>query len=76
MIRKPVVSSNIKSIGFEGGAMEIEFANGRVYRYTGERVKEHYDALIAAPSIGKYFSAHVRSCPGLTTEIVEPWVHE
>lgn len=63
MIRKPVASSNIKSIGIEGDAMEIEFANGRVYRYTGPRVQEHYDGLMSAQSIGKHFSAHVRSCP-------------
>jgi hypothetical protein len=62
MIRKPVASSNIRSIGFENGAMHVEFANGRVYEYTGPKVQEHYDALIAAPSVGKHFAQHVRSC--------------
>jgi hypothetical protein len=62
MNRKPVTSSNIRSIGFEAGAMEIEFTNGRVYRYTGPRVQEHYDGLMAAESVGKYFGANVRSC--------------
>lgn len=70
MNRKPVVSSNIKSIGFEDGAMEIEFASNRVYRYTGPKVKVHYEGLMAAPSVGKYFGAHVRSCPETTCTLV------
>jgi hypothetical protein len=69
MQRKPVVSSNIRSIGFENGAMEIEFANQRVYRYTGPKVREHYDGLIAATSPGKYFAASVRTCPETKCEL-------
>jgi hypothetical protein len=42
MQRQPVASSNIRSIGFEAGEMQIEFANGRVYSYTGPRAEEHY----------------------------------
>ena len=40
----------------------LEFANGRVYRYTGPRIREHYDGLISAKSVGQYFSQHVRNC--------------
>ena len=70
MNRKPVASSNIRSIGFENGALEIEFANGRVYRYTGPKVREHYDGLIKAESIGGYFAKHVRPCPQTQCERV------
>ena len=63
MNRKPVASSNIKSIGIEGDEMHIEFANGRVYSYTGPRVQEHHAGLMSAQSIGKYFGANVRNCP-------------
>lgn len=71
MSRKPVTSSNIRSIGFENGVMEIEFANGgRVYRYTGPRVQEHYEALMKAPSVGKHFLAHVRNCKETKAELV------
>lgn len=66
MNRKPVASSNIKSIGLEGDSMEIEFANGRVYSYTGPRVQEHYDGLMSAKSAGSYFAANVRKCPHTT----------
>jgi KTSC domain len=70
MKRQSVSSSNIRSIGFENNAMEIEFTNGRVYRYTGPRVREHYDALMSAESVGKHFAAHVRSCPQTRAELV------
>lgn len=63
MNRQPLASSNIKSAGFENGVMHVEFANGRVYEYTGPRVKEHYDALIKAESAGRYFAQHVRGDP-------------
>jgi hypothetical protein len=62
MTRTPVASSNIRSIGYEDGAMHIEFANGRVYEYTGPIVEQHYNALLAAPSAGKHFAQHVRHC--------------
>lgn len=63
MDRKPVTSSNIRSVGYENGEMHIEFANGSVYEYTGPRTKEHYDAIMKAPSAGKYFYQHIRSDP-------------
>jgi hypothetical protein len=72
MKRKPVASSNIKSIGIEDGAMEIEFSNGRVYRYTGPKVQEHYDGLMSAKSVGKYFANEVRFCPDTACELVTP----
>lgn len=62
MKRNPVSSSNIRSAGFENGEMHIEFSNGRVYSYTGPRAEEHYNALITAPSAGRYFAQHVRGC--------------
>jgi hypothetical protein len=63
-------SSNIKSIGFENGVMEIEFAGGRVYRYTGPKVQAHYDGLMSAKSVGKYFANEVRFCPHTACEQV------
>jgi hypothetical protein len=68
--RLPVASSNIKSVGYEDGTMQIEFTNGRVYAYTGAKAKEHFDALVSAPSAGKYFAAHVRQCPHTSCSLV------
>lgn len=70
MQRQPVTSSNIRSIGFENGAMEIEFTNGKVYRYTGPKVQEHYNGIMSAPSKGQYFGKHVRRCPQTRCESV------
>jgi len=70
MERQPVTSSLIKSIGHENGVMHIEFSNGKVYEYTGPKVSEHYAALLAAPSIGKHFGAHVRGCKATTCRAV------
>ncbi|MFB6088170.1 MAG: KTSC domain-containing protein [Candidatus Aenigmatarchaeota archaeon] len=56
MIRKPVSSSNINSIGYksESGTLEIEFHSGSVYRYFN--VPEPvYNALMNASSHGSYF---------------------
>jgi hypothetical protein len=59
MIRQPVTSSFISSIGHDGGVLEVEFTNGKVFRYAGVS-PETYQALVTAPSIGRHFGAHIR----------------
>lgn len=59
MTRLAVSSSSIKSIGREDGVLEIEFKDGRLYQYPGVSDAE-FQALIAAPSIGKHFHQHIR----------------
>lgn len=54
--------------------MEIEFqGSGRVYQYTGPKVREHYDGMMNAnkngESVGAYFNSNVRHCPD--TQYVE-----
>lgn len=73
MKRETVASSNIRSIGFENGEMHIEFSNGNVYSYTGEKAEEHYKGLMAAESKGRYFTQHIRHCPKTTcTKVAAP----
>lgn len=60
MNRIPVVSSNLASVGYEGGILEIEFKSGSVYQYSGVPASV-YEALMSAPSHGQYFSAHIRN---------------
>jgi hypothetical protein len=60
-----VDSSNIDAIGFQEGppaVMQIRFKGGGVYQYRGpdEVVKKHWEALKAAESKGRHFTAHVR----------------
>lgn len=61
MERQPVESSNLKSVGYDEGSqvLEIEFRNGRVYRYTGVP-RSVYQDLMRAPSLGRYFIANIR----------------
>lgn len=59
MKRKEVVSSVIKSIGFNSGVLEIEFRNGGIYRYW-HVPKKVYIELMKAESIGKYYHKNIR----------------
>lgn len=63
MIRKPVSSSNLKSVGYEEETqiLEIEFNNGGVYRYF-EVPKTVYFELMSASSHGKYFNQYIKNC--------------
>lgn len=60
MIRQPVASKHIKSIGYEDDVLEIEFSNGSVYQYQGEPAREHFDKLMQSESKGKYFGKFLR----------------
>lgn len=61
MIRTPVESSNLVSVGYDpkSKTLEIEFKQGRVYQYF-EVPAYIFRGLMQAPSKGKYFNAHIR----------------
>jgi len=61
MHRQPVRSSNIKSVGYDPATqtMEVEFVSGGVHQYAGVPAAKH-EAMLKAPSIGKYFHREVR----------------
>lgn len=60
MERIPVSSSNLASVGYQDGILEVAFKSGSVYQYT--RVPESvYEALMSAPSHGKFFAAFIRN---------------
>lgn len=59
MERTNVTSSNISSIGYEDGVLEIEFRNGAIYQYYD--VQEHiFDELMQADSHGKYLAQNIK----------------
>jgi hypothetical protein len=61
MDRVPVHSSSVVSVGYDEQTfeLEIEFHNGRVYRY--ERVPiAAYRLLLRAPSIGEYVNTVIK----------------
>jgi len=60
MQRKPIAgSSNIRSIGFEDGTLEIEFRSGAVYRYEGVPEQVYLD-LVASESVGQFFAEFIK----------------
>lgn len=55
MIRKPVSSSRISSVGWSNNTLEVEFKNGVVYQYHGVSERE-YRNFISSPSLGSALS--------------------
>ncbi|MFF4827970.1 KTSC domain-containing protein [Streptomyces sp. NPDC001312] len=63
MERTAVRSSNVRSVGYAGGILEVEFHSASVYQYRG--VPEHiYTGLITAPSKGTYLDRMVKGVYG------------
>ena len=58
MRREPVSSSSIAAIGYDARseALEVEFVNGRLYRYRSVEAQVHED-FRAAASKGTFFNA-------------------
>lgn len=59
MERQPVESSNVASVGYENGTLEVEFKNGAVYDYS-DVSPEEYQALLESESVGKFVASRVR----------------
>ncbi len=61
MDRAPVDSSSVRSVGYDPAIfeLEIEFHNGRVYRYLQVPVAA-YRLLLQAPSIGEYVNTVIK----------------
>ena len=59
--RKPVKSSNLKSIGYDSSlkVLEVEFLNGALYQYS-DVPADAFMELMAAESHGVYFCANIK----------------
>jgi len=55
-----VESSNIESIGHDGVDLYVAYHNGRLYEYQNVS-KPVYEALMAAPSKGRYFNEYIKN---------------
>jgi len=55
MMRKNVVSSRIRSVGWSNNTMEVEFHDGAVYQYYNVSQVE-YIAFMNSPSLGSALS--------------------
>ena len=62
MIRDPVASTNLISMGYDSATetLEVEFSTGSVYQYynVGSAL---YEQLMAAPSKGQFLNAYIRN---------------
>lgn len=70
MIRTPVKSSYVKSIGHDGETMEVEHLSGKVYRYKGI-TPESYANARKQESIGRALRGIIQG-KGVEVESVEP----
>ena len=59
MLKHAVVSTDIKSIGYENGVLEIEFLKGGIYTYPNVP-QEHYEYMISHSHPGTYFHRMVK----------------
>lgn len=61
MERTPVESKSVSSVGYdpERFELEVEFQNGRVYRYEQVPIAA-YRLLLQAPSIGEYINKVIK----------------
>jgi hypothetical protein len=62
MIRDPVASSNIASIGYDPDSetLEIEFINGSIYQYFNVPSGLN-EQLMVAPSKGQFLNTYIRN---------------
>lgn len=60
MNRQYVSSSDIASIGYENGTLEIEFHSGGIYQYLNVPEKI-YNNLMNSTSYGKYFHNYIKN---------------
>jgi KTSC domain len=61
MERTPVDSKSVASVGYDSERfeLEVEFRNGRVYRYEQVPIAA-YRLLLQAPSVGEYINKVVK----------------
>lgn len=62
MLREPVESSSVRSLGYDAAnrALEVQFTSGAVYRYL-DVPSRVVDGLATASSIGRYVAVNVRN---------------
>lgn len=62
MIRDPVASTNIASIGYDANTetLEVEFTNGSIYQYYNVS-DELYSQLMLAGSKGQFLNTYIKN---------------
>jgi hypothetical protein len=70
MERYKVESSNIKSAGYDGSVMEVEFQDGKVYEVAGV-TPDMYARFLGTSSKGAWYHKNVREADLLVRRKVE-----
>lgn len=62
MLRSPVASTNIASIGYDADTetLEVEFTNGSIYQYFNVPLGLN-DQLMASASKGQFLNVYIRN---------------
>jgi len=62
MIREPVASSNLASVGYdsETQTLEVEFSNGTIYQYYNVD-DSLFDQFMDAPSKGQFLNTYIKN---------------
>lgn len=55
----PVVSTNVRAVGYEGGNLYVSFNSGGTYRYSGVPIGV-YRELMSASSKGRYLHSFIK----------------
>lgn len=72
MNRIPVQSSNLLSVGYEEGILEVEFVSGKVYKYFDVPAYVYDDLLSGGlGSVGRYFREAVVKSNYMYVEVKE-----
>lgn len=59
MLRHAVISTDIRSIGYENGVLEIEFLKGGIYTYPNVP-RKHYEYMLTHSHPGTYFQRMIK----------------
>lgn len=68
MNRQIVESSNVVSVGYEGGILEVEFKNGAVYQFANVD-SMLFGEFLKSDSKGSFFHRYIKDYP--TTKVKE-----
>lgn len=73
MKRVPVISSDIKAVGYDESAliMEVEFHKSGIYQYSRVPLIE-YNNLMTSESKGTYFASEIKNNPSYGCQKVYP----
>jgi hypothetical protein len=59
VIRKPVVSTHVKSIGWESNVLEVEYSDGSVFSYK-DVLESTWKLLEESESKGKFIARYIK----------------